>query len=43
MPRQIVVLLAEDEELIRIAAAEALRDEGFEVIEAMHAEEARFS
>ena len=38
MPRRIVVLLAEDEELIRVVAAEALRiDEGFEVIEAIHA------
>jgi two-component system, response regulator PdtaR len=40
MPTRIVVLLAEDEELIRMVAAEALRDEGFEVIEAMHADEA---
>ncbi len=40
MPRRIVVLLAEDEELIRFVAAEALRDEGFEVIEATHAEDA---
>jgi two-component system, response regulator PdtaR len=40
MRRRIVVLIAEDEELIRVVAAEALRDEGFEVIEAIHAEDA---
>jgi CheY-like chemotaxis protein len=40
MPRRIAVLLAEDEELIHFVAAEALRDEGFEVIEAAHAEDA---
>ena len=40
MPRQTVVLLAEDEELIRLVAADALRDEGFDVIEAIHAADA---
>jgi CheY-like chemotaxis protein len=38
--RRIVVLLAEDEELLRMVSAEALRDEGFEVMEAEHAEAA---
>jgi two-component system, response regulator PdtaR len=40
LPRRIVVLLVEDEELIRFVAAEALRDEDLEVIEAAHAEDA---
>lgn len=40
MPKQIVVLLAEDDDLLRLVAAEALRDEGFEVIEVVHAEDA---
>lgn len=40
MPGQTVVVLAEDEALVRTAAAEALRDDGFEVMEARHAEDA---
>ena len=34
------VLLVEDENLIRLVAAEALRDEGFEVVEAQDGDEA---
>jgi CheY-like chemotaxis protein len=37
---EIVVLVAEDEELVRLVIAEALRDEGLEVMEAQHAEAA---
>jgi CheY-like chemotaxis protein len=40
MTDQILVLIAEDEELVRLVIAEALRDEGFEVMEAEHAEAA---
>jgi CheY-like chemotaxis protein len=40
MPSHIVVVFAEDEALIRMAGAEALRGEGFAVIEAGHAEDA---
>jgi DNA-binding NtrC family response regulator len=40
MPRPIVVVLAEDEPLVRMAAAQALQDEGFDVREAEHAESA---
>jgi CheY-like chemotaxis protein len=40
MPDQIIVLVAEDEELVRLVIAEVLQDEGFEVIEAEHAEAA---
>ena len=40
MPAHIAVVLAEDEPLIRMAAAAALRDEGFDVMEAESAEEA---
>jgi two-component system, response regulator PdtaR len=40
MPSHIVVVFAEDEVLIRMAVAEALRDEGFAVMEAGHAEDA---
>jgi CheY-like chemotaxis protein len=36
----ILVLLAEDEDLIRLVIVEALEDEGFEVLEAEHAEAA---
>ncbi len=35
------VLLVEDETLIRLVTAEMLRDEGFEVVEAQHGDEAR--
>jgi CheY-like chemotaxis protein len=35
-----VVLVVEDEPLVRIAAAEGLRDQGFEVLEARDADEA---
>ncbi len=35
------VLLVEDELLIRLVTAEMLRDEGFEVYEAQHGDEAR--
>jgi CheY-like chemotaxis protein len=35
--RPIVVLVAEDEALVRMVAADALRDEGFVTIEAGHA------
>jgi len=34
------VLLVEDEVLIRLVTAEMLRDEGFEVVEAQHGDEA---
>jgi CheY-like chemotaxis protein len=37
MDCRVSVLLAEDETLVRIALALALRDEGFEVLEAEHA------
>ena len=37
MDCQASVLLAEDETLVRMASALALRDEGFEVLEAEHA------
>jgi CheY-like chemotaxis protein len=40
MPDQIFVLVAEDEELVRLVIVEALEDAGFEVIEAEHAEAA---
>jgi CheY-like chemotaxis protein len=40
MPDQILVLVAEDEELVRLVVAEALRDAGLEVMEAEHAEAA---
>ena len=40
MPDQIVVLVAEDEELVRLVIAEALRDVGLEVMEVEHAEAA---
>jgi CheY-like chemotaxis protein len=38
MPGQILVLVAEDEELVRLVIVEALEDAGFEVIEAGHAD-----
>jgi CheY-like chemotaxis protein len=40
MPDQTFVLVAEDEELVRFVIVEALRDEGFEVVEVKHAEAA---
>jgi two-component system, response regulator PdtaR len=40
MPDQILVLVAEDEELVRLVVVEALEDAGFEVFEAEHAEAA---
>lgn len=40
MNEQATILLAEDEVIIRFAAAEALRDEGYVVLEAADAEEA---
>jgi CheY-like chemotaxis protein len=40
MPDQIPVLVAEDEELVRLVIVAALEDAGFEVIEAEHAEAA---
>jgi CheY-like chemotaxis protein len=40
MPDQILILVAEDEELIRSVIVAALEDAGFEVIEAGHAEAA---
>jgi CheY-like chemotaxis protein len=40
MPDQILVLVAEDEELVRLVVVEALEDAGFEVLEAEHAEAA---
>ena len=38
MPDQILVLIAEDEELVRFVIIEALQDAGLEVMEAEHAE-----
>jgi CheY-like chemotaxis protein len=40
MPDQTFVLVAEDEELVRLVIVQALLDEGFEVMEAEHAEAA---
>jgi CheY-like chemotaxis protein len=40
MPDQTFVLVAEDEELVRLVIVQALLDEGFEVLEAEHAEAA---
>jgi CheY-like chemotaxis protein len=40
MPDQILVLVAEDEELVRLIIVDALEDAGLEVIEAEHAEAA---
>jgi CheY-like chemotaxis protein len=40
MPDQILVLVAEDEELVRLVIVDVLEDAGFEVIEAEHAEAA---
>ncbi len=40
MPLSIIVVVAEDEPLVRMAAAQALQAEGFSVMEAAHAEEA---
>ncbi len=40
MPDQTFVLVAEDEELVRLVIVEALLDEGFEVMEAEHADAA---
>jgi CheY-like chemotaxis protein len=40
MPDQILVLVVEDEELVRFVIIEALRDAGLEVMEAEHAEAA---
>jgi CheY-like chemotaxis protein len=40
MPDQTFVLVAEDEELVRFVIVQALLDEGFEVMEAEHAEAA---
>jgi two-component system, response regulator PdtaR len=40
MPGQILVLVAEDEGLVRLVIVEALEDAGFEVIDAEHAEAA---
>jgi CheY-like chemotaxis protein len=40
MPDQTLVLVAEDEELVRLVIVQALLDEGFEVLEAEHAEAA---
>jgi hypothetical protein len=40
MPGQTFVLVAEDEELVRLVIVQALLDEGFEVMEAEHAEAA---
>jgi CheY-like chemotaxis protein len=37
MPEQIIVLVAEDEELVRLVIVETLEEAGFEVIEAEHA------
>lgn len=37
MPDQILVLVAEDEELVRLVITEAFRDVGLEVMEAEHA------
>jgi CheY-like chemotaxis protein len=41
MSDQILVLVAEDEEVVRFVIVEALQDSGFAVIEAEHAEAAR--
>ena len=38
MPDQILVLVADDEELVRFVVVEALHDAGLEVMEAEHAE-----
>ena len=38
MPDRISILIAEDEDLVRFVIVEALRDEGFEVMEVEHAE-----
>ncbi len=40
MPTHIAIVLAEDEALVRMAISDALRDEGFEVMEAENAEQA---
>ncbi len=40
MPNQILVLVTEDEELVRLVIVAALEDAGFEVLEAEHAEAA---
>jgi two-component system, response regulator PdtaR len=40
MPDQTFVLVAEDEELVRLVIVQALLEEGFEVMEAEHAEAA---
>jgi CheY-like chemotaxis protein len=40
MPEHILVLVAEDEELVRMVITEALRSEGLEVMEAEHSESA---
>jgi len=40
MSGPIVVVLAEDEPLVRMAAVQALQDEGFDVLQAEHAAEA---
>ena len=40
MPDQTFVLVAEDEELVRLIIVQALLDEGFEVMEVEHAEAA---
>jgi two-component system, response regulator PdtaR len=40
MPEQTFVLVAEDEELVRLIIVQALLDEGFEVMEVEHAEAA---
>jgi CheY-like chemotaxis protein len=40
MSDQTLVLVAEDEELVRFVIVEALRDEGFKVLEVGHAEAA---
>jgi CheY-like chemotaxis protein len=37
IPDQILVLVVEDEEMVRLTIVEALRDEGFEAIEVDHA------
>jgi CheY-like chemotaxis protein len=40
MPDQILVLVAEDEELVRLVIVDALEDAGFDVMEVVHAEAA---
>ncbi|WP_201829182.1 response regulator [Microvirga zambiensis] len=40
-PQRPVVLLVEDEPFVRMAAADALQDAGFEVIETVHAQAAQ--